>query len=253
MLPMIGSDCKLERMRHTKIIATIGPASSSDAVLDGLIAAGVDICRLNFSHGTHESQAETYRRVREAAARAGRDVAILQDLSGPKIRTGRLAGGRPLDLQRRQHAADRHRGRRGRTRTRLHDVRGAGALGPAGRPRCCSTTGAIELRVIEASGTEIVTTVVDGGSLGEHKGINAPGVVLPASAVTLEGRGRPAVRPLARRRPRGAQLRAERRRSPSRPGGHDLGRRERRAAHREDRAAGGDRAPRGDPRRRATG
>ena len=80
-------------MRHTKIIATVGPATDSDAMLDALIAAGTDIFRLNFSHGTHETQGATYARVRAAAQRAGREVAILQDLGGPKIRTGRLDGG----------------------------------------------------------------------------------------------------------------------------------------------------------------
>src|SRR5262249_44252844 len=85
-------------LRHTKIIATIGPASDSDSVLDALIAAGTDIFRLNFSHGTHESQAATFARVRAASKRAGCEAAILQDLGGPKIRTGRLAGGRPILL-----------------------------------------------------------------------------------------------------------------------------------------------------------
>src|SRR5579862_3112771 len=86
-------------MRRTKIIATVGPASDSDAVLDALIAAGADIFRLNFSHGTHESQAQTYARIRRASDRAGRDVAILQDLGGPKIRTGRLVGGTSIELK----------------------------------------------------------------------------------------------------------------------------------------------------------
>src|SRR4051794_30704775 len=85
-------------MRHTKIIATVGPASDTEDTLDALIAAGTDIFRLNFSHGTHESQAATFARVRAAAARAECEVAILQDLSGPKIRTGRLAGGNPITL-----------------------------------------------------------------------------------------------------------------------------------------------------------
>src|SRR5215470_2974795 len=85
-------------MRHTKIIATVGPASQSDEVLDALIAAGTDIFRLNFSHGTHESQAAAFAHVRAAAARAGREVAILQDLSGPKIRTGLLDGHRAIPL-----------------------------------------------------------------------------------------------------------------------------------------------------------
>src|SRR6188472_3738930 len=86
-------------MRKTKIVATLGPASSSPDKLDALIAAGVDVFRLNFSHGTHETHAVTFRDVRAAAARAGRHVAILQDLSGPKIRTGKLSGGTPLELK----------------------------------------------------------------------------------------------------------------------------------------------------------
>jgi pyruvate kinase len=170
-------------MRHTKIIATIGPASQSDAVLDGVIAAGADVCRLNFSHGTHESHADAYRRIREAATRAGRVVGILQDLSGPKIRTGRLAGGRSLDL----HDGDTLRlvtgdgeGGPGRVFTTCEGlVRGAQPGGTL-----LLDDGRIELRVVGSSGTEVVTTVVDGGPLGEHKGINAPGVVLAASALT---------------------------------------------------------------------
>ena len=86
-------------MRQTKIIATVGPASDSDELLDALIAAGTDIVRLNFSHGTHETHGATFERVRAAAKRAGREVAILQDLGGPKIRTGLLEGGRPIRLE----------------------------------------------------------------------------------------------------------------------------------------------------------
>src|SRR6202022_1848237 len=86
-------------MRHTKIIATVGPACDSDAMLDALIGAGTDIFRLNFSHGSHESHAASFARVRSAAARARREVAILQDLGGPKIRTGTLEGGRPLTVK----------------------------------------------------------------------------------------------------------------------------------------------------------
>src|SRR6476619_6170070 len=86
-------------MRHTKIIATVGPASDSDAMLDALITAGTNIVRLNFSHGTHQTHGETFARVRRASARAGREVAILQELGGPKIRTGPLEGGRPPPLR----------------------------------------------------------------------------------------------------------------------------------------------------------
>src|SRR5438132_948920 len=86
-------------MRHTKIIATVGPASNSDTVLDALIAAGTDIFRLNFSHGTHESHRAAFAAVRAAAVRAHREVAILQDLGGPKIRTGKLYGGRSFTVK----------------------------------------------------------------------------------------------------------------------------------------------------------
>src|SRR4029450_9798618 len=86
-------------MRHTKIIATIGPASRPDEIIEQLIPAGVDVCRLNFSHGTHEAHAETFRRIRAAAARATKVVSILQDLGGPKIRTGRLKEGRAVVLK----------------------------------------------------------------------------------------------------------------------------------------------------------
>ena len=79
------------RYGKTKIVCTLGPASSSVEVLEQMIRSGMDVARLNFSHGTHEEHLEMMRRVREAAKRAGEQVAILQDLQGPKIRTGKLA------------------------------------------------------------------------------------------------------------------------------------------------------------------
>ena len=85
-------------VRHTKIIATVGPASSTPEVLTALVAAGVDVFRLNFSHGTHASHADCFARIREIARSAGKHIGIMQDLSGPKIRTGPLAGD-PLQLK----------------------------------------------------------------------------------------------------------------------------------------------------------
>src|SRR5215471_6773283 len=170
-------------MRQTKIIATIGPASDSDAVLDALMAAGVNIFRLNFSHGTHDTHAATYARIREAAARANRNVGILQDLGGPKIRTGRLEGGRPIDLVRGQTlriATGDFEGNLERIATSFAGL----ARGVHAGDTLLLSDGTIELRVERSDGTEITTTVVDGGRLGQHKGINAPGVKLPTSAVT---------------------------------------------------------------------
>src|SRR3954447_8135999 len=80
-------------MRRTKIVATIGPASRDPEVLVQMIEAGMDVARLNFSHGTHDEHAETAQRVRDAANRAGRPVAILQDLPGPKLRIGPVRDG----------------------------------------------------------------------------------------------------------------------------------------------------------------
>src|ERR1700676_1554688 len=170
-------------MRHTKIIATVGPASDSDRMIDDLIAAGTDIVRLNFSHGTQQWHGETCRRVRQAAQRAGREVAILQDLSGPKIRTGRLEAGRPLPLRsgdRLVIATGDFVGGPGRVSTPFAGL----ARGVRRGDRLLLADGLIELRVEDSDGVEIRTTVVEGGRLGEHKGINAPGVALPASAIT---------------------------------------------------------------------
>ena len=172
-------------MRHTKIIATVGPASRSDDMLDALIAAGTDIFRLNFSHGTQQTQGETFARVRAAALRARREVAILQDLGGPKIRTGRNVGGRPIPVERGETltiATGDFPGQRGRLSTTF------GGLAHSVRPgdRLLLADGVIELRVDSTNGTEIQTTVVEGGAIGEHKGINAPGVPLPASAITAK-------------------------------------------------------------------
>src|SRR5207237_1914218 len=88
-------------MRRTKIVCTIGPASSDTAELDRLVAAGLDVARLNVSHGTHEEHAEVVRRIREGEARWGRPIAILQDLQGPKIRLGTFGpgGGARVDLE----------------------------------------------------------------------------------------------------------------------------------------------------------
>ncbi|HEY2904399.1 MAG TPA: pyruvate kinase [Vicinamibacterales bacterium] len=170
-------------MRHTKIIATVGPASDSDTTLDALIAAGTDIFRLNFSHGTHESQAATFKRVRAAAARARQEVAILQDLGGPKIRTGLLQHHRALFVNAGDTlviATGDFAGGVGRISTTFNGL--ARSVRPG--DRLLLADGLVELRVDATDGAEIQTTVVEGGEIGEHKGINAPGVPLPASAIT---------------------------------------------------------------------
>src|SRR5258708_37715639 len=160
------------------------------AVLDALVTGGVDVFRLNFSHGTHESHARTFHAVRDAAARAARHVAILQDLSGPKIRTGRLRGGQPIELRKGDElrlAAGDDEGGPGRVFTPYVELIASAEPGA----RLLLDDGKIELRVRERFRGELVTVVVNGGKLGEHKGINAPGVKLPAAAGTKKDEADP--------------------------------------------------------------
>jgi pyruvate kinase len=170
-------------VRRTKIIATLGPATDSDAAISELIAAGVDIFRLNFSHGTPESHADAISRIRASARQQGRCVAVLQDLAGPKIRTGRLAGGAPIELRSGdslQIGIGDEVGGRGRISTTFAGL--ATAVGPG--DTLLLDDGKIELRVERAGPDAIQTVVVDGGTLGEHKGINAPNVALATDSLT---------------------------------------------------------------------
>jgi pyruvate kinase len=169
-------------LRQTKIIATIGPASEGADVIRALVDAGVDVFRLNFSHGTHASHGATIERIRTAAAASGRPVAILQDLSGPKIRTGRLSGG-PLTLRAGEQLVVEvgdDAGGPGRITTTYAALPGAVRRGDP----LLLDDGRIQLRVDQTDGNSIQTTVVDGGELGERKGINAPGADLPGTGLT---------------------------------------------------------------------
>ena len=148
-----------------------------------MIAAGADVFRLNFSHGTHPEHAARFARVRDAAGRAGVPVAVLQDLSGPKIRTGRIDGGGPLLLEPGQTLVieiGEGLGRPGHVFTTYGPL--ATSVQPGGR--LLLDDGYVELRVDAVAGGVITTTVIDGGPLGERKGINAPGAPLPAAGVT---------------------------------------------------------------------
>ena len=170
-------------MRHTKIVATVGPACDTDEALDALMGAGVDVFRLNFSHGTPEGHAASFARVRAAASRAGRTVAVLQDLSGPKIRTGPLEDGRPIPLTpggELRIAVGDFAGVPGRVSTTFADL--ARVVRPG--QELLLDDGRVVLRVVETDGEEIRTIVVHGAALGEHKGINAPGVELPVAGLT---------------------------------------------------------------------
>lgn len=168
-------------MRHTRIVATLGPSTSTPDAIEALVARGVDIFRLNFSHGTFETHAALVAEVRRASAKAGRFVAILQDLPGPKIRVGAmrepvlLAPGDTLRLELGDFPGDASR-----VAVSYAGLFDAAAPGD----RLLVDDGRIELEVRARETGALVTTVVNGGRLTAKKGINAPGIALPPSAVT---------------------------------------------------------------------
>ena len=174
-------------MRRAKILATLGPASREPSVLEAVLAAGANAVRINMSHGTQEEHAETIRRARSAAERLKRPLSVLVDLSGPKIRTGMLKGGQPVALDAGALFTLTTRSVVGDAREvstnyagLAHDVR-PGA-------RILLDDGAIELLVENTTDTDVVTRVVNGGTLSERKGINLPGASLPIPSLTDKDR-----------------------------------------------------------------
>src|SRR2546425_382429 len=176
-------------MRRTKIVCTIGPASRSIAELDRLVGAGLDVARLNFSHGTHDEHGEVLRRLREGEARWGRPVAILQDLQGPKIRLGTFGpgGGARVDLE-----------SGGAFALSMHPVVGTVERASITHPECLKDLrpgdqiwmddGMIQLRVEAVLADEVRCRVVAGGRISDHKGLSLPHVSLPMSCLTDKDR-----------------------------------------------------------------
>lgn len=171
-------------IRATKIVATLGPSSSSEAVLSQLIEAGVDVVRLNFSHGTAEDHLGRARLVREVARACGREVAIMADLQGPKIRIGKFANGK-IDLQTgAPFILDSTCALGDETRVGLDYKELPRDVGPG--DVLLLNDGLIVLGVTRVVGHEIHTTVVVGGELSNNKGINRQGGGLSAPALTAK-------------------------------------------------------------------
>ncbi len=174
-------------MRRTKIVCTIGPATDSEERLEALIRAGMNVARLNFSHGIQEEHAAVIERIRRISARLGCPIAILQDLQGPKIRVGSLQDGQPIRLVDGAQVTITTRPVAGDSQTipttYMHlpqDVKPG--------DRILLDDGLMELRVLDASTTDVRCQVVHGGLLKEHKGINLPGVAVSAPALTEKDR-----------------------------------------------------------------
>ena len=171
-------------LRATKIVATLGPASSSPEVLERLIAAGTNVVRVNFSHGSAEEHTATVRRVREIAARLGRDIGVLADLQGPKIRVGKFADGKVDLVQGDRFTFDIDCDVGDRTRVGLdykelvEDVHPGDTL--------LLNDGRMTMTVDRVGARTIDCTVVIGGVLSNRKGINRQGGGLSAPALTAK-------------------------------------------------------------------
>jgi pyruvate kinase len=172
-------------MRATKIVATLGPATSSPEVLERLLRAGVDVVRLNFSHGSAQDHIDRARLVRELAAKVGKPVALMADLQGPKIRVGKFAEGRVMLVAGQRFVLDAQRSEPGNIdavgldyRELPRDVRPGDTL--------LLNDGLIVLTVDVVRGEQVHTTVKVGGELSNNKGINKAGGGLTAPALTAK-------------------------------------------------------------------
>ena len=176
----------LRRQRRTKIIATLGPSSSTAEVLSRLFHAGADVFHLNFSHGTHEDHAARIALIRELEEQTCRPIGILADVQGPKLRVGRFAAGR-VHLQTGQALRlDLNATPGNATRVNLPhpEIIAAAAIGST----LLLDDGKLRLRVTRKRDDALETEVVVGGPLSDHKGVNVPDVVLPIPALTEKDR-----------------------------------------------------------------
>jgi pyruvate kinase len=170
-------------MKKAKILATLGPASREPQVIESLLSAGADGVRINMSHGTRDEKVEDIARARAAAEKLKRPLAVLVDLSGPKIRTRQLRDGKPVTLK----AGDTFTlttndilGDEKQVATNYPDLPRVVEPGT----RLLLDDGAIALMVESTTKTDVICRVINGGVLGERKGINLPGVSLPIDSLT---------------------------------------------------------------------
>ncbi|HXW16817.1 MAG TPA: pyruvate kinase [Candidatus Acidoferrales bacterium] len=173
--------------RRAKIVCTIGPATTSQKMIENLVGAGMDVARLNFSHGTPEEHAQRVAAVRRASQLYERPIAILADLQGPKIRTGNLEGGRAAPLRVGQVfiiTTKKVLGNAQGVATTFQQLPRAVRKGD----RILLSDGEIELRVESTGSREVACRVENGGELGEHQGINLPGVKLKIPSLTPKDR-----------------------------------------------------------------
>ncbi len=169
--------------RRAKIVCTIGPASNSEEMIRELMKRGMDVARLNFSHGTHEQHALVIDRLRRVASELGRSICILQDLQGPKIRTGRLKSHAPVLLKKGQTVTITANDVEGTTEVISTTYQNLADDVKPGEHILLSD-GRIELVVKEVRAGEVMCEVLNGGMLGENQGINLPGTNVSIPSLT---------------------------------------------------------------------
>jgi pyruvate kinase len=172
----------MRRLRQAKIVATLGPASSTREAIQALFEAGVDVFRFNFSHGTHQDHQARCNIVREIERKAGRPIAIMADLQGPKLRIGTFATGKIVLSAGQEFTLDRDPRAGSVERVclphpELFEVIAAGQS-------LLLDDGKVKLAVVANDGRSIRTRVLNNGSLSDRKGVNVPDVVLPIPALT---------------------------------------------------------------------
>src|ERR1700722_8073661 len=179
LIPLASQD----RIRRAKIVATLGPASSTPEIFRQLVRAGLDVARLNFSHGSQAQKAELIRMVRTIAKEERKPICILADLQGPKIRTGKLKGHKPVQLVAGKRLTITPREIEG-TATLVGTTFKTLAENLEAGSRILLSDGLIELRVESVKGGDVTCVIINGGTLGENKGITLPGIAVNVPSLT---------------------------------------------------------------------
>ena len=172
--------------RRTKIVCTIGPASSSREALDRLVTAGMDVARLNFSHGTHAEHAQAVRAIREGEADWGRSITILQDLQGPKVRLGTFVGGQAMLVTGERFTLTVKSVKGTASRSSINHPEFLAELKPG--DQVWMDDGMIQLTVEKVEDGEAHCRVTSGGPVADHKGVSLPRLPLPVSCLTPKDR-----------------------------------------------------------------
>jgi len=180
---LAGAELGTGQRRRAKIVATLGPACSTPKIFRELVRAGLDVARLNFSHGSHAQKAELIKMVRAVSAEERKPICILADLQGPKIRTGKLKGHKPVLLTAGKRLTITPREIEG-TATIVGTVFKTLAENLEHGSRILLSDGLIELHVERVVGADVICEIVNGGMLGENKGINLPGIPVKVPSLT---------------------------------------------------------------------